>query len=98
MLTTDEKSKVIKKFKTHDKDTGSVEVQVGVLSEQINRLQQHLIGHKKDVHSRRGLLKMVNQRRKLLSYIKTVDEKRHEELAKKVGLKKTKAPAKAEVK
>ncbi len=98
MLTTDEKSKVIKKFKTHDKDTGSVEVQVGVLSEQISRLQKHLIDHKKDVHSRRGLLKMVNQRRKLLSYIKTVDESRHENLAKKVGLKKTKAPVKSEAK
>jgi len=87
MLTKEEKGKVIKKFKTNDGDTGSVEVQVGILTKQIEELQNHLKTHKKDVHSRRGLLKMVNQRRKLLAYLKKVDEKRYAKLADAVGLK-----------
>ena len=90
MLTKDDKEKVVKKFKTHNEDTGSVEVQVGILTKQIKRLQEHLTDHKKDVHSRRGLLKMVNQRRKLLAYLRGIDEKRYDMLVKKVGIKKSK--------
>lgn len=88
MLAKDEKKTIISKYATHDGDTGSVEVQVGVLSERINRLQEHLRDHQKDTHSRRGLLKMVNQRRKLLAYLKRIDEKRFGALVQSVGLKK----------
>ena len=88
MLTPEEKEKIIEKYKIHEKDTGSAEVQVALLSEEINRLLSHLKKHKKDFHSKRGLLKMVSKRRKLLSYLKKEDEKKYNTILKKIGLKK----------
>ncbi len=88
MLTVKEKSKIIEKLKTHETDTGSAEVQIGILSEEIDQLAKHLKKHPKDNHSRRGLLGMVSQRKKLLNYLAKADEKRHNTLVKKLGLKK----------
>ncbi|HQB84869.1 MAG TPA: 30S ribosomal protein S15 [Candidatus Pacearchaeota archaeon] len=88
MLTTEEKQKLIKNYKLHDQDTGSPEVQIAILSEEINRLLLHLKKNAKDLHSRRGLLKMVVRRKKLLKLLKKEDEKRYENVIKKVGLKK----------
>lgn len=88
MLTQKDKEKVMGQYKLHDKDTGSAEVQVALLTEEIKRLLSHLKKHKKDLHSKRGLLKMVSQRRSLLSYLKREDEKRYNSLVRKVGLKK----------
>ncbi len=90
MLTTEEKEKIIKDYKFHDKDTGSPEVQIAILSEEIKRLLSHLKKNQKDNHSKRGLLKMVIKRKKLLNYIKIKDNKRHEKIIKKIGLKKKK--------
>lgn len=87
-LSKDEKEKVVKDLKTHKNDTGSPEVQVGIFTEQINQLTSHLKNHKKDEHSRRGLLKMVGKRRRLLDYLKHKDEKRYEATVKKLGLRK----------
>ena len=80
------KSDIIDKYKLHEKDTGSPEVQIAILTERINHLNEHLKIHKKDHHSRRGLLKMVSKRRKLLKYLENKDEKKHKELVKKLGL------------
>ena len=88
MLKTKTKSKVIEKHKVHDTDTGSVEVQVAILSEEIDQLAKHLKKHTKDNHSRRGLLGMVSKRKRLLSYLAKNDEKRYNSLIKKIGLKK----------
>lgn len=88
MLEKEAKEKVVKKLKTHKNDTGSPEVQVGIFTEQINQLTDHLKTHKKDEHSRRGLLKMVGKRRRLLDYLKHKDEKRYEMLVKELGLRK----------
>ncbi len=88
MLTTEEKQKLIKSYKLHDRDTGSPEVQVAILSEEIKRLLLHLKKNPKDVHSRRGLLKMVVKRKKLLALLKAEDDKRYADIVKKVGLKK----------
>jgi len=88
MLTPEEKLKLIKKYKIHDVDTGSPEVQVALLTEEIKRLLLHLKKHSKDFHSKRGLLKMVSQRKKLLNYLKKEDEKRYNSIVKKIGLKK----------
>ena len=88
MLKTKTKTKIIEKHKIHDTDTGSVEVQVAILSEEINQLAKHLKKHPKDNHSRRGLLGMVSKRRRLLSYLAKEDEKRYNSLIKKIGLKK----------
>lgn len=88
MLTPEEKTAIIKKHKLHDKDTGSDEVQIALLSEEINRLLLHLKKHSKDFHSKRGLLKMVAKRRKFLAHLKNEDEKRYKEVVKKIGLKK----------
>jgi small subunit ribosomal protein S15 len=88
MLTPKEKEKLIKKYKIHDFDTGSPEVQIALLTEEIRRLLLHLKKHPKDFHSKRGLLKMVGKRRRLLSYLKEEDEKRYNSLIKKIGLKK----------
>jgi small subunit ribosomal protein S15 len=88
MLFSEEKTKIIKKYKIHDFDTGSPEVQIALLTEEIKRLILHLKKHPKDFHSKRGLLKMVAKRRWLLSYLKEEDEKRHNSLIKKIGLKK----------
>ena len=82
------KQTIIEKYKTHKSDTGSPEVQIALLSEEINSLLEHLKEHRKDLHSKRGLLKMISERRKLLKYLKTKDEKRYKSLIKKVGLKK----------
>jgi len=87
-LTREEKEEIIKKYKLHDKDTGSPEVQIALLTEKIRRLLLHLKEHKKDVHSKRGLLKMVAKRRKLLKYLKRESEKRYKEIIKKLKLKK----------
>ncbi|MDD5569443.1 MAG: 30S ribosomal protein S15 [Candidatus Pacebacteria bacterium] len=87
MLSTEEKTAIIDKYKTHEKDTGSAEVQIALLSQEIERLLEHLKEHKKDLHSKKGLLKMVSKRRKLLKYLEKTDEKKYKEIAKKVGLK-----------
>ena len=88
MLKTKSKSKIIKEHKVHDTDTGSVEVQVAILSEEIAQLAKHLKKHAKDNHSRRGLLGMVSKRKRLLTYLSKEDEKRYNSLIKKIGLKK----------
>lgn len=88
MLTTEQKSEIIKKYKVNEKDTGSPEVQIALLSKEIKGLLDHLKSHPKDNHSRRGLLQMVSDRRALLSYLKKEDSKRYESILKKVGLKK----------
>ena len=88
MLTTEAKLAVIKEYATHEGDTGSPEVQVAVLTARINDLNEHLKVHKKDHHSRRGLLKMVGQRRNLLNYLKNVDIERYRNLIARLGLRK----------
>ena len=87
-LGKDEKKKIIKKFAREKGDTGSPEVQISLLSAQIEKLAAHLKEHKKDVHSRRGLLSMVAKRRRLLNYLKKRDEKRHKDLTKGLKLEK----------
>ena len=87
MLTSKTKKKVIEKHQIHNKDTGSPEVQIAVLTEQIKKLVNHLKKNPKDNLSRRGLLKMVSKRRTLLNYLQKENEKRYESLTKKVGLK-----------
>lgn len=88
MLKTKEKSKLVEKFQTHDKDTGSAEVQIALLTETIERLAEHLKKNKKDNHSRRGLLRMVAKRKKLMEYILKTNKKSYDSLVKKLGLKK----------
>jgi small subunit ribosomal protein S15 len=87
-LALDKKAKIIKTHRLHDADTGSPEVQVALLSEKIFKLSDHLKLHKKDNHSRRGLLQMVNKRRRLLSYLKKKDEDRYGALTEKLELAK----------
>jgi len=84
MLKTEKKSKIIKAHRTHDTDTGSAEVQIGLLTEEINKLVLHLKKHPKDLHSKRGLIKMVVKRKKLLAYLKKESEKRYNEIIKKI--------------
>lgn len=86
-LTQERKNEIINEFKQHDRDTGSPEVQIAILTEQINELNRHLREHKKDHHSRRGLLKMVGQRRNLLTYLRNKDVTRYRELIQKLGLR-----------
>ena len=88
MLTPEEKTKIIKKYGLHEADTGSPEVQIALLTEEIKRLLLHLKKHSKDFHSKRGLLKMVAKRRKLLSYLKEESTRRYNSIIKKVGLKR----------
>ena len=88
MLTKQKKSKAIKETATHEKDTGSPEVQVALLSKRIDELTSHLKKHLKDKHSRRGLLQMVADRRTHLKYLESKDKKRYTALVKKLGLKK----------
>jgi small subunit ribosomal protein S15 len=88
MLLPEEKQKLIEKYKIHNKDTGSSEVQIALLSERIAELVLHLKKNPKDFSSKRGLLRIVAQRKKLLEYLKNEDEKRYKELAKKLGLKR----------
>lgn len=87
-LNKDSKSKIIKANRVHESDTGSPEVQVALLSEKITKLTQHLKLHKKDNHSRRGLLQMVNKRRRLLAFLKKSDEDRYTNLVEKIGIGK----------
>ncbi len=87
-LNKEEKEKIIKKFAVEEGDTGSPEVQVALLTNQINKLADHLKEHNKDVHSRRGLLSMVSKRRRLLNYLSSRYQKRYQELIKKLELKK----------
>ena len=88
MLNTKKKQSIIKKNQIHVKDTGSPEVQVAILSTQIEELAKHLKKHKKDNHSRRGLLKVIAKRRRILNYLQKLDEKRYKKLIKDLGLKK----------
>ena len=87
-ITAEEKAKVIKEFSTKPGDTGSPEVQVAILTSRITTLTEHFKIHKKDNHSRRGLLKLVAQRRKLLDYVKGVEESRYQELIKSLGIRR----------
>lgn len=87
MLTPKEKNAIIKKFQTHKDDTGSPEVQIAILTKEIEQVSEHLKVHKKDNHSRRGLLKMVGNRRRLLRYLKNEDAKRFEKIVDKLKLK-----------
>jgi small subunit ribosomal protein S15 len=87
-LTKDRKSGIIGNYKTHESDTGSPEVQVALLSERISYLTEHFKSHAKDHHSRRGLLKLVGQRRRLLDYLKSKDSERYSELIKRLGIRK----------
>jgi small subunit ribosomal protein S15 len=88
VLTNDRKTAVIDQYRTHESDTGSPEVQVALLSERITYLTEHFKTHAKDHHSRRGLLKMVGQRRRLLDYLKQKDVDRYSVLIKKLGIRK----------
>jgi small subunit ribosomal protein S15 len=87
-ITQERKTQLIQTHKVHDTDTGSPEVQVAILTENIVNLTNHLRTHKKDHHSRRGLLKMVGQRRKLLAYVKNKDVSRYSALIEKLGLRR----------
>ena len=87
-LSKERKSQIMEQFKTHDGDTGSPEVQVAILTEQINELSRHLQQHKKDHHSRRGLYKMIGQRRGLLNYLEKKDVERYRSLIEKLGLRR----------
>ena len=82
------KSEVIAQYKTHEKDTGSSDVQIALLTARINHLTEHLRTHRKDFHSRRGLLQMASRRRKLLDYIKSEDLAKYNELLQKLSLRK----------
>ena len=88
MLKPNKKEKIVKKYKAHEKDTGSDEVQIALFTEEIKELLSHLKKHPKDLHSKRGLLKMVSKRRKLLKHLKKESEKKYNLLIKKIGLKK----------
>lgn len=87
-ITRERKTELINEFKVHENDTGSPEVQIAVLTEEINNLNEHLRTHKKDHHSRRGLLKMVGRRRNLLTYLREKDVARYRELIQKLGLRR----------
>ena len=86
-LLTEEKAKIVEKYKRNDGDTGSPEVQIALLTENINKLQSHFKNHKKDHHSRSGLIRMVNLRRKLLAYLKRKDANSYAEIVKKLNLR-----------
>ncbi len=87
-ITAERKQALIKEFATSNDDTGSPDVQVAILSERIGNLTEHLKTHKKDNHSRRGLLRMVGQRRRLLDYVKSKEVKRYAELIRRLGLRR----------
>jgi len=87
-LVKEDKKKVIEKFKTHDNDTGSSEVQIAILTKKINRLNEHLKANKKDHHSRRGLVIMVGKRKRLLGYLKNNDIARYKKIIGELGLRK----------
>ncbi|KPK30953.1 MAG: 30S ribosomal protein S15 [Nitrospira bacterium SG8_35_1] len=87
-LAKEQKENIISQYKLHDSDTGSPEVQIAIISERLTVLNNHFQFHKKDHHSRRGLLKLVGQRRKLLSYLKSIDKERYDKIVKQLGLRK----------
>ena len=87
-LTADRKSELIGQFRNHEKDTGSPEVQIAILSERITYLTEHFQTHKKDHHSRRGLLKLVSQRRRLLDYVRSKDVERYRKIISELGIRK----------
>jgi small subunit ribosomal protein S15 len=87
-MVQEKKTELVQKFKRHEKDTGSPEVQVALLSERITYLTEHFKTHKKDHHSRRGLLKLVGQRRRLLDYLRRVDVTRYKTLIEQLGIRK----------
>jgi small subunit ribosomal protein S15 len=87
-LHTERKQEIISKFRQHDSDTGSAEVQIALISERINYLTEHFKTHKKDHHSRRGLLKLVSKRRHLLDYLKGCDIERYRTLIRELGIRK----------
>ena len=87
-ITAEEKARVMKEFATKEGDTGSPEVQVAILTSRISTLTEHFKTHKKDNHSRRGLLMMVAQRRKLLDYLKKNDEARYQDMIKRLGIRR----------
>jgi small subunit ribosomal protein S15 len=86
-LLTQEKANIVNEYKRNEGDTGSPEVQIALLTENINKLQNHFKSHKKDHHSRNGLIRMVNLRRKLLSYLKKKNSESYKELVKKLNLR-----------
>lgn len=88
MLTKDRKTEIIGSFKVHETDTGSPEVQIAILTERINYLTEHFKSHTKDHHSRRGLLKMVSKRRRLLDFLKDEDTTRYKAILKKLNIRK----------
>lgn len=88
VLSTTDKKKLIDKYRLHDSDTGSPEVQVGLLTHRISYLTEHLKMHKKDHHSRRGLLMLVGRRRRLLNYVKNKDVNRYRSIIETIGLKR----------
>ena len=87
-LTTDRKAELVSKFRAHETDTGSPEVQIALLSERIAYLTDHFKTHKKDHHSRRGLLKLISQRRRLLDYVRSQDVKRYQKVIVELGIRK----------
>jgi small subunit ribosomal protein S15 len=87
-INKEDKQDIIKEYQIHENDTGSPEVQLAILTHEINNLTEHLKIHKKDFHSRRGLLKKVGRRRRLLEYLKAKDIERYKSLIKKLGLRK----------
>ena len=88
MLVTEKKQEIINEFKKHESDTGSPEVQIAILTARITYLTEHFKTHKKDHHSRRGLLKLVGQRRRLLDYLKGKEIQRYRDIIKKLGIRK----------
>ena len=88
VLVKESKLKIIDEFKVHARDTGSTEVQIAILTERINQLGEHFKNHKKDFHSRRGLLLLVGRRRRLLNYLKKKDSKKYVEVLEKLKLRK----------
>ncbi|MEQ8246742.1 MAG: 30S ribosomal protein S15 [Alphaproteobacteria bacterium] len=87
-ITAERKATLIKEYATKDQDTGSPEVQVAILTERITNLTEHFKDHKKDAHSRRGLLMLVNRRRRLLDYVRDCDVARYEQLIQRLGIRK----------
>jgi len=88
VLVKDKKQEIIESYKMHTRDTGSAEVQIALLTERINLLSDHFKSHKKDFHSRRGLLSLVGKRRRLLAYLKKKDNAKYQELLEKLNLRK----------
>ena len=87
-ITQERKNELILEFKTHDTDTGSADIQIAILTEEINNLNGHLSTHKKDHHSRRGLMKMIGRRRKLLKYMRENEVQRYRDLITTLGLRR----------